>query len=568
MQFRKRALRFSFVFLAFIIFLFLFSVKLILIQVYQADHLAGLAEKQHNHSIELEPLRGTIYDRNYRPLAMNISVQSLYANPKIMTEIDKEKAVAELSSLLNMDSAFLNERLNRNKYFVWLKRKLPLEMVEKIKGINIKGLDFINESKRYYPNGQLAAHIIGFADIDNRGLEGVELFYDKYLKGEAGRALILRDAHQRELLLERDFISPKNGQHLILTIDETIQYIVERAIDKAYVKHKAKAVSVIVLDTKTGEILALANRPSYNLERVEESTLESRTNRAISYVYEPGSVFKIVTAAAALEEEKFIESDEIFCENGRYRIANHTLTDYRPHGRLTVREVFEVSSNIGVVKIAQALGPHLIYKYGERFQFGRTTGIDLKGEVGGWLKKPSLWSKTTIGAIPIGYEVTVTPLQLASAVAAIANDGIYMRPHLLKYIQDDQGQIIKSVEPEVIDRVVSEDTARRVKEILSGVVKDGTGRRAKIKNIKVAGKTGTAHKVINGAYADKQYYASFIGFAPADNPQIAAAVVIDDPRPRYFGGTVAAPVFREIIENSLNYLEISKTKRPNRYSRK
>jgi len=557
MQNTRHVLRTCVIFFTLILVLLVFAVKLVLIQVFQSSHLADLAEKQHNHLVELEPIRGSIYDRNLRPLALNIPAYSLFANPRIMSEEDKRKAVKDLSELLDLDEQFVEERLSKNKYFVWLKRKLPAELVEQIEARKLKGLDFINESKRYYPNGQLAAHIIGFAGMDNEGLEGVELLYNRYLKGKAGGALILRDARQTELMLEKNYISPQDGLHLVLTIDETIQYIAERALEKAVQKHNAKAGTVIVLDTRTGEVLALANQPTYHLEHVSKSDIESRTNRALSFVYEPGSVFKIITAAAALEEEQFIESDKIFCENGSYRVSRHILTDHRPHGTLTFNEVFQVSSNIGVVKIAEKLGPEIIYKYGQRFRFGQKTGIDLTGEVAGWLKDPSQWSKTTIGAIPIGYEVTTTPLQLVAAISTIANDGIYLRPFVVKYIKDSHGEVIKSFEPKVVDRVISPDTSRRVREILSNVVEEGTGKRARIKGMKVAGKTGTAHKVINGAYARNKYYATFMGFAPADHPRLAAIVVLDEPHPAYFGGTVSAPVFKEVIENSLKYLESS-----------
>jgi len=366
---------------------------------------------------------------------------------------------------------------------------------------------------------------------------------------------ILRDAHQRELIIDDAFVPPHDGLHLVLTIDETVQYIAEQALEKAYQKYQAQSASIIVMDTRTGEILALANRPTYNLENYAAASPLSRTNRAMSYVYEPGSVFKVVTAVAALEEGRFSEKDKIFCENGRYKIANNILTDHHPYGMLTFNQVFGFSSNIGVAKIAQRLGPDIIYKHGRRLRFGIKTGMDLQGEVSGWLKAPSLWSKTTIGAIPIGYEVTVTPLQLVCMMTAIANKGVYLRPFVVKYIKNSGDQIIKSFEPQTVDRVVSEETARRVTEILKGVVEEGTGQHARIQGVEVAGKTGTARKVIQGSYSEGKYYATFAGFAPADNPRVAVIVVVDEPHPSYFGGTVAAPVFKEVVENALKYLE-------------
>ncbi len=557
MHIKKYPLRFVFIFLSFVFLLCFFSLKLVFIQIFHSSYLGALAQKQHNYFIELEPVRGTIYDRQLRPLAMNIPVYSLYANPRAMSAKDKQEALRKLPALLNIDPAVVKERLSKEKYFVWIHRKLPLGQAERIKQLNIKGLDFMDETRRYYPNGSLAAHVIGFAGMDNTGLEGIELSYNDYLKGQPGWSRILRDARLRELMIGNTFLPPRDGFNVVLTIDETIQYIAEHALEKAYKKHNAKAASIIVMDVRTGEILALANQPTYKIENFSSSHPESRTNRAIWFTYEPGSVFKIVTAAAALEGNYFTETNKIFCENGAYRIANHTLHDHHPHGTLTFREVFEQSSNIGVAKIAQKMGANTIYQYGRKFRFGMKTNIDLAGEVRGVLKPPSAWSKTTIGAIPMGQEVTVTQIQLLCAIAAIANDGVYMRPFVVKYIKDNHDEIIKSFEPEIVERVISSDVAKRLTDILVGVIEKGTGTLAKIKGVKVAGKTGTAQKVVNGMYSHSNFYATFFGFAPADHPRIAAIVVVDDPHPSYFGGTVAGPVFKEVVENTLKYLENS-----------
>jgi cell division protein FtsI/penicillin-binding protein 2 len=524
-------------------------------QIFRSSHLAELAERQHNHMVELEPIRGTIYDRHLRPLALNIPAYSLFANPKLMTAQDKARAIQELSSLLGLDREFIRERLSRGKYFVWLARKLSIDTTEKVRNLKIRGLDSLRESKRHYPNQSLAAHVIGFAGIDNKGLEGLELLFDEYLKGEPGWAQILRDARNQDLLIEKGFMPPKDGFSLILTIDETIQYIAEKALEKGFQKHNALGATIIVMNPKTGEILALANRPTYNSAEFANSPAESRTNRAIAFVYEPGSVFKIVAASAALEEGLVQETDKFFCENGQYRVGNHILHDAHPLGMLTFREVIEQSSNIGTTKIAQKMGPEIFYKYAHRFRFGIKTGIDLLGEVDGWLKPPSQWSATSIGALPIGQEVTVTPLQLLCAISAIANDGVYMKPFIVKYIKDNKDELIKSFDPQLVDRVISPETARRVTSILTGVVETGTGKKAQIKGVLVAGKTGTAQKVANGIYAPGKYYGSFIGFAPADNPKLAAVVVFDEPHPSYYGGTVAAPVFQEMMIDALKYLE-------------
>jgi cell division protein FtsI/penicillin-binding protein 2 len=559
---RKYPLRFCGIFLFLILSLLFFASRLLFTQFFSGDYFAKLAERQHNYSVTLEPVRGTIYDRRLRQQAINIAVYSAFANPRTMSKGDKEKAVQALSSLFSLDKESLRERLSRKKYFTWLVRKVTLEEMQKVKAMKIHGLDFIKESKRYYPNKSLAAQLIGFAGMDNEGLDGLEMAYNRILKGKEGWALILRDARQNELMLEKGYVPPQDGFNLVLTIDETIQYIVERALDNAFTKNNALSATVVVMNPKTGEILALANRPTYNLEDFATSQPEQRTNRAVAYVYEPGSVFKIVAASAALEEDVFKETDKIFCENGEYRVGNHILHDHGSHGSLTFQQVIEQSSNIGTTKVAQKVGATTFYKYAKRFHFGRKTGIDLLGEVNGVLPPPAQWSKTSIGAIPIGHEVLVTPLQLVAAISAIANDGVYMKPFVVKAIKDNNNQVIRSFEPQVVERVISPQTAARLQVILTGVVEEGTGKKAIIPGVKVAGKTGTAQKVISGQYSHSKFFASFIGFAPVDDPKVAVVVSFDEPHPSYFGGTVAAPVFQEIVSNTLKYLQATEPEIP------
>jgi len=554
---RRHPGRFIFVFLAIICSLLYFLFYLIKIQFIRSEYLVERADRQHNHTVRIEPVRGTIFDRDMRPQALNVVVYSLYANPRQMSFDMKQKAIRSLVPLLGLDESFLRERFSRDKSFVWIQRKMSFEQMQSVRDLDLDGLSFLKENRRYYTNNELAAHILGFAGTDNVGLEGLELQFDHYLKGESGWARVLRDAHQRDLLIDTEFIPAKDGMNLILTIDETIQFIAETALDAAYTVNHAKSACIIMMDPHTGEILALANRPTYNLNDFRHSDVASRTNRSIAHVYEPGSVFKIVAATAALEEDFFQEKDVIFCENGEYRVGNHILHDHHGHGNLTFSEVMEQSSNIGVTKIAQKMGPEMFYQYAKRFGFGRPSGIDLKGEVAGFLKSPSLWSKTTIGALPIGHEVTVTPLQLVCAVAAIANDGLLMKPYVVKYITDSRDQLIKEFIPEIRDRIMSPSTAARMREILKGVVENGTGKRAAIDGVAVAGKTGTSQKVVGGKYSHNKYFASFIGFAPVDDPRIAAVVMFDEPSPNYYGGTVAAPVFREMMVNALKYLAVS-----------
>ncbi|MBI5415185.1 MAG: stage V sporulation protein D, partial [Candidatus Omnitrophica bacterium] len=490
MESRRHSLRFSLIFLALIACLIFFAVKLVFIHIFRSEYLTGLAAKQHHQLVEVEPVRGSIYDRKMRPVAFNVSVYSFFASPRTMTQDAREEAMRELPSLLQVNPDSLAASLNKISYFVWVKRKISPELAEKVRGLKIKGLDFRKESKRFYPGANLAAHVVGFADIDNNGLEGMELSYNRELKGKPGWMRLVRDARQTGLMLDNDFVPPHDGLNLVLTIDETIQYLAERALQEAYEKYKAKAATIIVMDTRTGGILALANRPTYDLESYSTSQEESRTDRAVSYVYEPGSVFKVVTAAAALQEGRFKEDDKIFCENGSYRIANNILTDHQHYGTLTFTDVIGFSSNIGVAKIAQKLGAATVYRYAKKFRFGMKTGIDLKGEVGGWLKSPSRWSKTSIGAVPIGYEVTVTPLQLLCMMATVANKGVYLKPFVVKSVQDNQGHVIKSFGPQVLDpQVITEETALRLTPVLINVVEHGTARKAQIPGVKVAGKT-------------------------------------------------------------------------------
>lgn len=542
-----------------LVFLLLFSFcasRLLYIQAFKSSYLSRIADRQHNFYMELEPLRGTIYDRNLKPLALNLPSDSLYASPRQIK--NKEKAIALLKDILGLSHSYLKNRLYRDKAFVWIARKISPEQVDRIKKLKIAGLGFIRESKRCYPNNDFASHMVGFAGLDNAGLDGLELSLDGYLKGASGWAQVLRDAKQNALLY-KNMVLPKDGYEIILTIDEFIQFVAERELDKAYKKFKAKGASVIVMDPKTGEILGFANRPSYNLNHPQDSGVDSRRNRALCDMFEPGSVFKIVTASAALEEGRFSESSRFFCEEGSYRVANHILHDHHPHGWLTFSQVISESSNIGTAKIAQGLGADIIYKYGYLFGFGKPSGVDMAGEISGVLKEPRLWSKTSIGAIPIGQEVGVTALQLACAISAIANGGVLMKPFAVKAIRQREGEIIREFSPQEIRRVVSKATARRLKDILVMATEEGTGKMARVSDFKVAGKTGTAQKIEeNGTYSHRKYIASFIGFAPSDEPLIAIVVTVDEPRPYYFGGVVSAPVFKQISQDVVKYLKLQK----------
>jgi cell division protein FtsI (penicillin-binding protein 3) len=542
------------VFLVFFIFLLLCVGRLFFIQFFRSNYLTLIAKQQHNQLVELEPRRGTIYDCNLKAQAFNMSMDSLYAVPNTIS--DKANVINQLLPILGTERTYLQDRLNRKKAFIWLARKLTPEKSAAIKKLNIKGLGFLKETKRIYPNSYLASHIIGFSGMDNIGLEGAERDFDKYLKGVPGWAVFLRDARQKKLDIWEKMVLPVDGQDLVLTIDEVIQYIAERELDKAFKSFHAKGASIIVMDPHTGKILAMANRPSYDLNDHSGVSKDAMRNRAICDLFEPGSVFKIVTASAAIEEKKVTEEDKFFCENGAYRVAGRVLHDHTSHGILTFRQVIEESSNIGTVKVAQLLGADTVYKYLRAFGFGSKLGIELSGEISGMIAPVRTWSKTSMTAIPIGQEVGVTALQLASAISVIANGGQLMKPYIVDSVRDNQGRLIKQNKPVLIHKVISVDTAMRIKKILTGVIEEGTGKLAKVLGFSAAGKTGTAQKLEpNGTYSHTKFVASFIGFSPAEDPILTIVVTVDEPHPYYFGGVVAAPVFQKVASDAIRYLK-------------
>jgi cell division protein FtsI (penicillin-binding protein 3) len=542
------------VFLIFFIFLLLCVGRLFFIQFFRSDYLTAIAKKQHNQLVELEPRRGTIYDCNLKAQAFNMSMDSLYAVPNAIK--NPEGVISQLQPILGVERNYLQDRLDRKKSFIWLARKLTPDKSEEIKKLNIKGLGFLKETKRIYPNSYLASHIIGFSGMDNVGLEGVEMSYNNYLKGAPGWAIFLRDARLKKLDIWEKMVAAQDGLDLVLTIDEVIQYIAERELERAYKTFHAKGASIVVMDPHTGRILAMANRPTYDLNDHAHVSKDSIRNRAICDLFEPGSVFKIVTASAAFEEKKVTEEDVFFCENGAYQVGGRTLHDHTAHGNLTFRQVIEESSNIGTVKVAMLLGPDTLYRYIKGFGFGSKLGVDLSGEISGMLSPVRLWSKTSITAVPIGQEVGVTALQLASAISVIANGGQLMKPYVIDSVRDVQGRLVKQNKPVLIRKVISVDTAMRIKKILTGVIEEGTGKLGKVLGFSAAGKTGTAQKLEpNGSYSHNKFVASFIGFCPAEDPLITVVVTVDEPHPYYYGGVVAAPVFQKVAGDVIRYLK-------------
>ena len=550
-------------FLIFIAFITLFVIlffRLFYIQIIRHEALSDLSDKQHKMFIRLEPRRGNIYDRLDRVLAVCLDTPSVYAVPK---EIDnKERVAGILAGVLNLDKQEVLEKLARDNYFAWIKRRVGPDAARKIENLRAKGVYLTDESKRFYPGGSLACDALGMTGVDNEGLEGVELYYDSELKGECGWRRSYRDAKKREIVSpEGETLPARDGKSLVLTIDEIIQHIIEKEVENVVNSCRPKSVSVIAMDPATGEVLGLATYPQFNPNDISGVNPDFVRNRAISDSFEPGSVFKIVTASAALEEKIVDFDDEFFCENGAYKIGKRILHDYRPHGRLKFREIIEKSSNIGTVKVADKLGKRRLSAYIKKFSFDSPTGIDLPGEASGIMRDPATWSYVDMTTIPMGQGIAVTPLQLVSAVSVIANGGVLMRPYIVREFLNEEGVPVRKNKPRAMRRVITKKTAGKAKELLEGVVKRGTGKRARLDNFRVCGKTGTAAKVKpKGGYYRNKHIASFIGFAPYDTPRVALAVCVDEPHGKHLGGQVAAPAFKNIMEKILSYMEVERDK--------
>ncbi len=513
------------------------------------------AHVQHSQEIEIQVRRGVIYDRRGREFAINIEQKSLYIDPARVTS--PVKASYKLSNLLGINKNRLVQRLKSNKRFVWVKRKVDGRTMRKVEKLDIPGIGFIPEADRIYPRGKLASHVLGFVNIDNHGLSGVEKTYEEFLTSRGGKIRVSTDA-RGNILLDGDELE-SSGNSLVLTIDEMLQYAAEKALDKAMRQWKAQSATAIMMNPYTGEILALANRPTYDPNAPGRFKVSSRRNRAITDVFEPGSTFKIITAAAALEENLFNPSSTFDCSDGYIAIGRKRFKDDHKGGILTMAEVIQKSSNVGTILIAQRLGERKLYEYSRRFEFGRKTGIDIPGEVSGWIKHPNNWSRTSIGAIPIGQEVAVTSLQILRAYAAIANGGYLISPYVVSKIISPEGIEIYNRQGSVTKRILSKKTTLLVKSMLEEVTRTGgTAIEASIEGNSIAGKTGTAQVFDRkkGRYSYERYISSFAGFFPAQKPRIAMIVVINEPKGDIYGGTVAGPVFREIADMALSYLNV------------
>src|SRR5712664_1046017 len=530
--------------------------RLSYLQLFAHGEYLARAQRQQQRTIEITPKRGIIYDRNLRALAMSVPVKSAFAVP---VEIADESLAARLlSGVLGVPEDVLEARMASSRSFVWISRKLPPEKVEAIEGLNLKGIYFQDENQRFYPKRDLAAHVLGFVDPDEKGLAGIEYQLDSQIRSKSEKIVVMADARQR--WFDGGEAQRERGANVVLTLDEKIQYIAQRELQAAIEKTHALAGTVVVMNPNTGEILAMSNWPRFNPNAASEAPAESRMNRAIAALYEPGSTFKLITLAAAFDQE-ITQPNEIFdCENGAIYIAGHRIRDHKPFGLLSVSEILAKSSDVGAIKIAVRLGAPRFYDYIRAFGFGSPTGIDLPGEGKGLLHRLENWSAISIGSVSMGQEIGVTPIQLITAVSAIANGGTLVKPHVVQAIKRGE----RVVGPDSVysggeaRRVIRPETAATLRRLMEGVVLSGTGTFARLDGWTAAGKTGSAQKIdpATGRYSPTQLIASFTGFAPINNPAVTILVSLDSPVGQHEGGQVAAPVFKRIAEQVLAYMDV------------
>jgi cell division protein FtsI (penicillin-binding protein 3) len=518
-----------------------------------ADFLAR-AERQQQHIVEISPKRADIFDRNLHALAMSAAVNSCFAVP--VEVADPQVAARLLGGVLDVSPDEMEARMASSRSFVWIARKLPPDKVARIQALNLRGIYFQPEDQRFYPKRTLAAAVLGYVDIDEKGLGGIEYALDDRIRSKPGRMLIQADAKSR--WYDSSDKTPAAGTNVVLTLDENIQFMAERELAAAIQQTGSKAGTVVVQDPSNGEILAMANWPTFNPNAPAESKPDARQNRAIANLYEPGSVFKIVTLSAAIDQGLTNPDEVVDCQMGAIYIAGHRIRDHMPFGLLTVSQILAKSSDVGAIKIGLRLGAPKFYDYIRSYGFGSLTDVDLPGENRGLLRHVENWTPVSVGSISMGQEVGVTPLQMVNAVSAIANGGLLYRPHVVRALRTATGNIIPENEPDP-KRVVRETTAATMRSMLEGVVLNGTGKLARLDGYTSAGKTGTAQKIdpATGRYSPTQLIASFVGFAPINNPALTILVQLDSPSTgSHMGGAVAAPVFKRVAEQALAYLNV------------
>ena len=534
----------------------LLCVKSFDIQILKGKELAEKAENDYSRTITIKGERGQILDQNMNKLGANIDAVSITACPAKIT--NPGDAAKKIAGLLDINRKKLKETLSSKRMFAWVQRGVTPDQAEKIRELNIPGIYFENDSRRYYPNKSLAAQVIGFTGADDTGLEGLEYRYNSVLEGKSRKISLTRDGNGRILDYEKKRNSELKGDSIILTIDKKIQFLSEQALEKAVTNHQARSGMALVMKPGTGELLAIAHYPEFNPNNYKGYDRDTYRNRAITDSFEPGSAMKVFTAAAALEKG-VTPKTIIFCEKGTYRIGSLTIHDTHSYEWLTISQIIQLSSNIGAAKITESIGDKALYNCLSGFGFGTRTEIGITGETPGNLIPYRKWSKIDSGAISFGQGISASSLQLITGISAIANGGNLMKPLLVKKIIPNRGEEIKEFQPEVIRRVISPGTAHALKAMMNLVVsEEGTGTKAAIDGYEICGKTGTAQKVSEGGkgYAKNKYTSVFAGFAPLENPELAILVIVDEPQKQYYGGDVAAPAFKTIMAESFNYLNI------------
>jgi cell division protein FtsI/penicillin-binding protein 2 len=533
--------------------------RLVYLQFSQYEGLANRARQQQQNAIPIGPQRGELLDRQGRQLARSVQTVSLFLDPDGLDVGQLECTAKELSQSLDLKFKDLmkefREAQEAKKRFLWIARRLDADQADKLVELKLPGLQSVLEPKRYYPNGSLAAHVLGYVGLDGDGLGGLERSYNAKIAGEPGRLFLEKDANGKPY--ESYEIASKPGQTVVLTIDQSIQYQAEQALNTAVQSSRAKSGTVIVLDPRSGDILALANAPTFDPNQVAASSAATRSNWALQNIYEPGSTFKVVAFSAALEKKLARVEDHIDCQMGAITVNGRVVHDHKPFGSLTMAEALAKSSNVAAIKLGMRVGDPAMYDYITRYGFGSKTGIELPGETAGLLRKVERWQPSSIGSIAIGQEIGVTPVQMVAAFGALANDGVRIAPHIIREVRNEAGTIVYQPQPEQ-RRVISSEVAIALRGMLEGVTLRGTAKAAQLDGYSAAGKTGTAQKIDpkTRAYSGTKFVASFVGFAPVSNPQVVIIVVIDEPAGAYHGGDVAAPVFREVAEQILPILGV------------
>ena len=557
----KKRKRIGLIFLLASVILLVIVSRLVWVQFVIGEELRQKAFTARFRNVEIKAKRGIIYDAKGKPLAISVSTESFYAIPaQIRKSQNAEEIATKIAQIIGVEQANVLELITKQQAFVWIQRHVPDDQAKAIKALNFEGISYVEEPERFYPKGKLMANILGFAGIDNQGLNGIETTYDKTLSGISGTIMVEYDAKGQEIpgALYK-YIPPQDGNSIYLTIDETIQYIAERELDEVMKINKPKQAGIIVMEPKTGRILALASRPTFDPNEYKKYDESVWRNFMISDAYEPGSTFKTVVAAGALEEG-VVKTTDTFYDPGYIKVGKETIQCWRhgrPHGQQTFAEGVQNSCNPVFVTIGLREGKEVFYRYLYGFGFGQKTGIELPGEALGILVDKNRAKDIDIATMSIGQANAVTPIQLITAFAGICNDGYLMKPQLVKEIRDKDGNLVKTIEPERVRQVISKETSTTLLEVLESVVSVGTGKNAYIEGYRVGGKTGTAQKIIpGGGYSSNEFVASFLGVAPVNDPQIVALVIIDTPQGIYFGGQIAAPVFKNVVRDSLRYLQV------------